>query len=409
MYIYMVGIDHQLAPLDVRSVFSFTKEQTKRLYSTMLVLDDVRGCVIISTCNRMEVWLSMSKESDFSCIETLCTFAGIDHEEYAPFFAERSQEEAVTHLFYVTAGLRSRIFGEDQIITQVGDAIAFARCLQAADNVLEVLFRQAVTAAKRVKTETVLDIRDHSVIHTALNRIREDGIDVEGANCLVIGNGMMGRLAAQVLIESGANVTMTIRRYHHNEVAVPSGCNKIEYTRRYDVIPVCDLIVSATTSPHLTIDMDHLKEVPIEHEICMIDLAVPRDIDSRIGELSDVRLYDIDSFEIAPRTEQLEKNLRAAQAIMQEEQQGFFEWLQGRSHISQIETIKEAVGQDTVNRLIPQIRQMQLTDDEKEELKRQIAGAGERMMNHLLFGLQKNMSEDFFCDTMDAIMKSLYE
>ena len=409
MYIYMVGIDHQLAPLDVRSVFSFTKEQTKRLYSTMLALDDVRGCVIISTCNRMEVWLSMSRESDFSCIETLCTFAGIDHEEYAPFFAERSQEEAVTHLFYVTAGLRSRIFGEDQIITQVGDAIAFARCLQAADNVLEVLFRQAVTAAKRVKTETVLDIRDHSVIHTALNRIREDGIDVEGANCLVIGNGMMGRLAAQVLIESGANVTMTIRRYHHNEVVVPSGCNKIEYTRRYDVIPDCDLIVSATTSPHLTIDMDHLKEVPIEHEICMIDLAVPRDIDSRIGELSDVRLYDIDSFEIAPRTEQLEKNLRAAQAIMQEEQQGFFEWLQGRSHISQIEAIKEAVGQDTVNRLIPQIRQMQLTDDEKEELKRQIAGAGERMMNHLLFGLQKNMSEDFFCDTMDAIMKSLYE
>ncbi len=409
MYIYMVGIDHQLAPLDVRSVFSFTKEQTKRLYSTMLALDDVRGCVIISTCNRMEVWLSMSKESDFSCIETLCTFAGIDHEEYAPFFAERSQEEAVTHLFYVTAGLRSRIFGEDQIITQVGDAIAFARCLQAADNVLEVLFRQAVTAAKRVKTETVLDIRDHSVIHTALNRIREDGIDVEGANCLVIGNGMMGRLAAQVLIESGANVTMTIRRYHHNEVVVPSGCNKIEYTRRYDVIPDCDLIVSATTSPHLTIDMDHLKEVPIEHEICMIDLAVPRDIDSRIGELSNVRLYDIDSFEIAPRTEQLEKNLRAAQAIMQEEQQGFFEWLQGRSHISQIEAIKEAVGQDTVNRLIPQIRQMQLTDDEKEELKRQIAGAGERMMNHLLFGLQKNMSEDFFCDTMDAIMKSLYE
>lgn len=409
MYIYMVGIDHQLAPLDVRSVFSFTKEQTKRLYSTMLALDDVRGCVIISTCNRMEVWLSMSKESDFSCIETLCTFAGIDHEEYAPFFAERSQEEAVTHLFYVTAGLRSRIFGEDQIITQVGDAIAFARCLQAADNVLEVLFRQAVTAAKRVKTETVLDIRDHSVIHTALNRIREDGIDVEGANCLVIGNGMMGRLAAQVLIESGANVTMTIRRYHHNEVVVPSGCNKIEYTRRYDVIPDCDLIVSATTSPHLTIDMDHLKEVPIEHEICMIDLAVPRDIDSRIGELSNVRLYDIDSFEIAPRTEQLEKNLRAAQAIMQEEQQGFFEWLQGRSHISQIEAIKEAVGQDTVNRLIPQIRQMQLTDDEKEELKRQIVGAGERMMNHLLFGLQKNMSEDFFCDTMDAIMKSLYE
>lgn len=409
MYIYMVGIDHQLAPLDVRSVFSFTKEQTKRLYSTMLALDDVRGCVIISTCNRMEVWLSMSKESDFSCIEILCTFAGIDHEEYAPFFAERSQEEAVTHLFYVTAGLRSRIFGEDQIITQVGDAIAFARCLQAADNVLEVLFRQAVTAAKRVKTETVLDIRDHSVIHTALNRIREDGIDVEGANCLVIGNGMMGRLAAQVLIESGANVTMTIRRYHHNEVVVPSGCNKIEYTRRYDVIPDCDLIVSATTSPHLTIDMDHLKEVPIEHEICMIDLAVPRDIDSRIGELSNVRLYDIDSFEIAPRTEQLEKNLRAAQAIMQEEQQGFFEWLQGRSHISQIEAIKEAVGQDTVNRLIPQIRQMQLTDDEKEELKRQIAEAGERMMNHLLFGLQKNMSEDFFCDTMDAIMKSLYE
>lgn len=409
MYIYMAGIDHEQASLDIRSAFSFSKEQTKRLYGKLLEIDHVRGCVIICTCNRMEAWFSLTEESGFSCIETLCIFAGIDVEEYAPYFNERVQKEAVAHLFHMTAGLKSRIFGEDQIITQVGDALAFARCIQAADNVLEVLFRQAVTAAKRVKTETVLNVKDDSVIHVALHKLREEGMDIKGRSCLVIGNGMMGRLAAEVLVESGADVTVTLRRYHHKEVVVPEGCGKIEYAKRYDVIPTCDVIVSATTSPHFTIDLEALKNVVLEHETYVIDLAVPRDIDTRIREIPNIRLYDIDSFQITPHTEQLKKNLSRAEEIMQEEQQCFFEWLQGKNHIAQIEVIKAAAGQDTMKRLIPQIRQMPLSKDEKEELKRQIAGAGERMMNHLLFGLQKELPDMVFRDMLDAMEKNLYE
>lgn len=409
MYLYMAGIDHERASLDIRSAFSFTEDKTDRLYTKLLELDTVRGCVIISTCNRMEVWFSLAEGSGFSCIGTLCSFAGIDREEYAPFFAERVQEEAVRHLFHLTAGLKSRIFGEDQIITQVGEALASARRRQAADNVLEVLFRQAVTAAKRVKTETVLNIKDYSVIHTALGKLREEGTDFKGRKCLVIGNGRMGRLAAEVLREAGADVTVTVRNYHHRQVLVPEGCSRIEYAGRYDVIPACDLVVSATASPHYTISLESLRKVIPEHELCMIDLAVPRDIEPEIGELSNIRLYDIDSFQQAPDSEQLKKNLRLAEEIMREEEQCFFEWQQGKSHISQIEIIREAAGQDTMKRLIPKIRQMPLLKDEKEELKQQIAGAGERMMNHLLFGLQKNLPESVFSDMLDAMVKSLNE
>ena len=339
----------------------------------------------------------------------MCTFAGIEYDEYVSFFTERVQNEAVTHLFNLTAGLKSRIFGEDQIITQIGDALTFARRIKAADNVLEVLFRQAVTAAKRVKTETVLNVKDYSVIHIAINRLREEGIDVKGKKCLVIGNGMMGRLAAEVLKNAGADVTVTVRRYHHKEVIVPEGCKKIEYAQRYDVIPTCNLIISATTSPHFTINLESMRSLTLEHEIDVIDLAVPRDIDTKIGEIPNVRLYDIDSFQIVPHNEQMEKNLLRAREILQEEQQYFFDWLRGKGNISQIEIIKEAVGQDTMKRLIPQIRQLSLPKNEKEELKRQIAGAGERMMNHLLFELQKSLSDTTFRDMLDAMVNNLYE
>ena len=152
MSIRMIGIDHSRANIDVRCIFSFTKKQMAEVLPKIKEQQGVHGCVMISTCNRMELWVSCEDDISIDLCELLCRLREVSFEHYGPYFTEREEKEAVKHLFALSCGLKSRILGEDQIITQVKESLAFAREQYTTDNVLEVLFRMAVTAAKKVKT-----------------------------------------------------------------------------------------------------------------------------------------------------------------------------------------------------------------------------------------------------------------
>ena len=145
MAVWMIGVDHTKADLDVRGVFSFTKKKLQEAYAHFRSVPEINGNVILSTCNRMEWWLSVSEDASFSPAALLCDFLGLDRAAYAPFLTERRGGEAVDHFFRLSAGLESRIVGEDQILTQVGEALLLSREAYAADHTLEVLFRQGIT------------------------------------------------------------------------------------------------------------------------------------------------------------------------------------------------------------------------------------------------------------------------
>ena len=403
MPIVMTGIDHSQASLDVRSRFSFTAGQTEQLYNLTMQQPNVDGCVLISTCNRMELWLSSSKDEDFDLVKYICDFAGADEHQYRDYFSNRKDLDAIGHLFRLTAGLESRILGEDQIITQVEQSLSYARSLNASDAILEVLFRQAVTAGKRAKTEAVLSIADHSVIHTALYRLKDQGFCAEGKRCLVIGNGMMGRQAAQTLRENGADVCVTVRKYHHKAVEVPEGCRQMDYADRYAVIPECDLVVSATTSPHYTIEYAQMAKIKPEKPLFLLDLAVPRDMEPSVSELDGIFLYDIDSFHIDLQSDQLKENLQKIEKILQEEKEVFLDWYEGRDFAHQILLLKKAAGSGVLARMTPCLRQIPLDQEEKEKLKLEVSGAAERMMNHLLFSLRNQVKEETFREVIIAM------
>ena len=188
-------------------------------------------------------------------------------ETYRGFFTERKDDEAVKHLFDLACGLDSRILGEDQIITQVKDALAMSRAAYAADNVLEILFRMAVTAAKKVKTEVILTDANQSVIHQALAVLGKEGFSAKGKKCMVIGNGAMGKLAATVLKEAGADVTVTVRQYRSGIVDVPPAAGRIDYSKRYEKMPECRYIFSATASPNTTITLEKLPVEQLQQDI----------------------------------------------------------------------------------------------------------------------------------------------
>ena len=407
MAIWMAGVDHNKADLDVRSVFSFTSKRMALAYETFMDMDEVNGCVMISTCNRMEIWFSVKHTATFSPVQLLCDHIEVDAEKYSPYFVEREDSEAVDHLFRLAAGLESKIVGEDQIITQVGDAVAFARSCYATDNALEVLFRQAITAGKRVRTETDLSTADRSVIHTALRMLGEEGISVDGKKCMVIGNGMMGKLSAQTLMDYGADVTVTVRKYHSGVVDIPLGCKRIDYDERYGLLPECDMVVSATSSPNYTITLEKMNELSVDHTIPMIDLAVPRDIDPEIKALSWISLYDIDSFHIDVQSEKFKKNLAKAEEILNEEKERFYEWYEGRDFVPMIQALKKKAGGDVSVRMTPYMKHVPLESEEKEQLITEVEGASERMMNHLLFGLRAKLSDKTFRDVLDAMEELL--
>ena len=408
MSISMIGIDHNMAPVDIRAKFAFTKKNAGEAMEKIKNENGIYGCVILSTCNRLEVWASVDDEEDVCLYDCLCRIKGITEDSYRQYFVERKDQEAVEHLFYLTSGLKSQIIGEDQILTQVKDALNLARENFAADGVLEVLFRMAATAGKRIKTEVPFSHGNPSVIHQAIRFLEVGGYHVRNKVCMVIGNGEMGKMAAQTLREAGADVTVTIRQYRSGVVNIPVGCSRINYGERMDYLPECDLVVSATASPNYTLTEELFEDVRVERPMILIDLAVPRDIDPEIRKKENITLYDMDSFRTSETPKELADNLEAAGKIVKEQMEEFFQWLDGRDIIPRIQEIKADAVEDLNLRIEKIFRKTPMEDSDREKLKKAVDTAAGKVVNKLIFGLRDSLNQDVFLECVEGLEK-LYE
>ncbi len=404
----MIGIDFNKASLDIRSKFSFTKKTAIHLMEKLKNKEEILGCVLLSTCNRMELWTSVKNHCKVELYKILCEEKEISEEEYQKFFVTREEKKAVEHLFYLTSGLKSQILAEDQILTQVKDALTLAREVYCTDNVLEVLFRMAVTAAKKVKTEVVFSRANTSVIYQAIQHLNMQGIFVAGKKCMVIGNGQMGRLAALALKEEGADVTVTVRQYKSGVVEIPHGCNRINYGDRMKFLPQCDLVVSATASPNCTITKEQFQTASIEKEIILIDLAVPRDIDPKIRQLDYVKFYDIDSFKIEQITPQIKESLTKADKILQEQMDEFYDWFSGREVYPKIQNIKNEAVEDLNLRITKVLKKIELDEKDKKALVEAVDAATGKVVLKMIFGLRDVLEQDIFCECVEGL-KKVYE
>ena len=408
MSIRMIGIDHSRAAIDVRTIFSFTKTKCTEALEIIKEKEGINGCVLLSTCNRMELWISCEEEFADDLFEMLCEIREIPADYYQEYFTQRRETEAVGHLFRLASGLKSRILGEDQIITQVKDALALAREHYATDNVLEILFRMAVTAAKKVKTEVVLSTANRSVIHQALDTLGKEGYDVNGKTCMVIGNGEMGKLAATVLQQAGADVTVTVRQYRSGIVDIPRNCKRIDYGDRMKLFPDCDFVVSATASPNYTLKEHCVREALLTHAIVLVDLAVPRDIDPLAAGLPFVKLYDIDYFKVDIQSEKLKENIRKATHILEEQIEEFYVWYECRDMIPKIQGIKESAVVDLDLRIQKIIRDLPVEEDQRTSLQRSIETAASKVVNKMMFGLRDTISQKAFRECVEGLEK-VYE
>lgn len=409
MSISMIGIDHSKASVDIRAKFSFTKKRAIEAMKKLKEEHGILGCIILSTCNRMEVWVSTQDDEEISLYDFLCKEKEVEKDEYQDYFMKRENEEAVRHLFYLTSGLKSQILAEDQIITQVKDALTLARDAYCTDNVLEVLFRMAVTAAKKVKTEVTFSRANTSVLHQAMERLKNQGFSFEGKTCMVIGNGEMGKVTALALKEAGADVTVTVRQYRSGVVNIPQGCKRINYGERMELLPDCDLVVSATASPNYTLTKENFEEIKLDAaSVVLIDLAVPRDIDPEVGKLQNVSLYDIDSFRIDAASPKLQASMQKAGEILEDQMKEFYDWFNGRDIFPRIEEIKADAVEDLNLRITKILKKTPMEQKDRESLLRAIDTAAGKVVNKMIFGLRDSLEQEAFLECVEGLEK-IYE
>ena len=374
----MAGLDWHRAPIDLREALSFTRSQVVELDRRLWKDPRVEGCALLSTCNRTELYLSCTDGAEVDAGALLCAAAGVEHAPFAQAFTACRGREAARRLMEVAGGLRSQIWGEDQIVTQVKGAIQTAREAGTADSVLETLFRNAAAAGKEIKSKVRFVGVPRSAAQSGVEKLADTLGGLTGKQGLVIGNGEMGRLAAELLHAAGCAVTITLRSYHHGETVVPAGCAVAPYEKRYEAMEGMDLLISATASPHYTLSAGELSAVSHPPRL-LADLAIPRDIDPAVGELPGIILYNVDDLgveverTIPPKAEEiLEKHLGQLE-----------QWENYRACLPGLERVKQAV-----------IRRVLSTDLDGPEARELVELAVSRAVDLLSGGLKEGFTPE---------------
>ena len=331
MNIGVVGVNHNLAPINVREAVSFT--DTKKIEAINILLDrEIDEIVILSTCNRSEIYISGEKIQQK--VDEVANFYkdyfGVkDIEQY---LFKKTNLEAIQHLFDVTAGLDSLVVGEDQILGQVKDAHEFCMKLGATKKVFNKLFRDAVTTSKEIKTITKISQQPLSISYIGVKLLKEKMGTLEGKNALIVGLGKMNLLTLNHLEEENVkNIYIANRNIEKTKEIENKFDNiiPIEYSDRHKIIQEksIDIVISATSSPHLVIKYDDMPK--LDKKIYIMDIALPRDIDTKLKELNYVELYDIDDLKEIHDKNDIKRNELAqkAQEIIKIKIDEFTEWL----------------------------------------------------------------------------------
>lgn len=292
--IIAISITNRNAPVEIRKSLSFTKRRQVEILRE-LTAGPADEAAVISTCNRTEFYIVSGSDNEKVLLDYVCELAQCRVEKYLNIY---KNDDAVRHLFMIAPGLESMVIGEDQILGQVKSAIELARENKSAGIYLNTLFRLAVTAAKKVKTNTKLSEIPVSVATIAVKACMEELGTLNGKKILLIGaTGQLGKIILKDIISAAdAEIYAVLRSRMPADEASYKDCELVDYARRYKYIDSADCIISATSSPHYTLTSDRIREnIKNRKKRVFIDLAVPSDIEP--CDDTDCVYYSIDTLE----------------------------------------------------------------------------------------------------------------
>jgi glutamyl-tRNA reductase len=310
------GFSFANAPIEVREKVALDLVEAAQAARYCVGHAGVSGAMVLSTCNRTEWYLTPSAGTTSQMvIDVLMAYCGI--ESLTPYLIVREGDEAIRHLFRVASGLDSMVVGETQVLGQIKDAHRQAKESGTLDATLDFLVRRAIQSAKTVQTETAIGRQSGNLSDVAIDFLEDAAGGFEGAGVLLLGAGKVSTLAARKLSHRGARLYFSSRSVAAGQLAEAMSGTAVKLDELSTVANQIDFVMCSTASKHAVLTKDAVVEIQIQRswrDLWMVDLAVPRDIEPEVSELSGVHLFDLDNLGEAALALQQERSAEIAKA-----------------------------------------------------------------------------------------------
>ncbi|MGE5221800.1 MAG: glutamyl-tRNA reductase [Omnitrophica WOR_2 bacterium] len=405
MHIHCLGLNHRTASIQLREKLAFSEEAVKaalaRLGCGGLDLDSINEIIILSTCNRVEIY-AVAHDLSFDELQAFLSEArGVSQEELNGNLYRLADREAVDHLLRVSAGLDSLVLGEPQILGQVIHALELSRGQNTAGPVLSRLFQAAAHTGKRVRTETAITQNPASISSVAIRLAAKVFPRLESARIAVLGAGEMAELVVEALRKRGASQIQVINRTLERARGLAGRweAQAATFENLPEVLQTADILIASTGAPHTLVHPDLVAQVMEKRPnrpLVMIDIAVPRDIDAEVGKIPGVRVYDMDALQ-----NHLEQSLAArqrevpgAETILKDELDSFMGYVESLDALSVIKWLRQQAEGIRQAELEKTLRRMpDLSDAER----RRIEAMSEALVKKILHAPIKRLRMEANC------------
>lgn len=382
----VVGLNHNIAPIEIRERVHF-KESDIINANNLLQGDSLKELIVLSTCNRSEIYF-YSEDYERDIVKVKSFF-----EEYFNVkdidFIEKSKDSALEHLFKVVIGLDSLVFGEDQILGQVVDAHQTGMDIGGAGKNLNKVFREAITFSKKIKTDTNISDHPTSIAYIGVKKIAEQ-MDLEGKTVLIVGLGNMGQLALVHMLEYGAKIFISNRTAENSQkikLAHPE-IEIIDYARVRSHLNEVDVLISATSYPNALFSKEDFLD--LNRELHIMDLSLPRDVDSNVLENPHIHLYDIDSLTTISQMslESKKKILESYEDEIRGQIESINTWIANSDVDPILQTVNERCEQIAADTLNYIFRKTNLSYGEKVKVQKIVESSLKKVMKEPLLSLK---------------------
>lgn len=373
MAIIVAGLNHATAPIEVREKLTFRPQDSVRELARLRKRGIIREGVILSTCNRTEVY-AVEQDGDplAPVTDLLSERLG---EDAAQFMYVHRDRDVASHLFSVGAGLDSMILGEAQIQGQVKDA--WERCRVESGPVLNRMFQTALLAAARAREETGIGRGAASVSSAAVQLAKKIFGGLSGRRAMILGAGDVAEIALECLLNEGVKVAIVANRTHERaeSLAERHGATAMHYEQCWDALREVDVLLCSTSSPVPVVTVPRVLEAVRargDRPLCILDIALPRDVDADVGQLDNVFLYDLDDLRAAAAAnlERREEDLPAARRIVAEEAQKYWDWVAGLSAVPVVREFREEMDRVRSAELALALKRLgPMTDEQRETIE----------------------------------------
>ncbi len=335
MNVMVIGLNHKTAAVEVREKLAFDGPKLEEGLGKILELPSVNEAVILSTCNRVEMYANVKDKEKASreIKDFIAEFHGIQRENLEDALYIHNGSVAIQHVFRVASSLDSMVVGEPQILGQVKDSFEFALSKKATGVVLNKLMKKAISVAKRVRTETKIAENAVSISYAAVELARKIFTDLFDSSFMLLGAGDMAELAARHLMNNGVKEVIVANRTYERgvELAKEFSGRPIKFEDFPSELLHTDIVICSTGAPEYVLWKERMQKVMKERRnksVFIIDISVPRNIDPGINDIDNVYLYDVDDLQgvVDANVHERQKEADKAGLIIEDEIETFQKW-----------------------------------------------------------------------------------